>query len=187
VAQHSLHRLLSLLLVLGAILLLVLTWAKVVQTISSAKPPPPAARPTAIVWGDRVFQDPTSLRRWLRSRGNTYRSWRARHPNQAAILEHRPIPTAPTRAAQPHTGKVRRRTESDRRPTVGGTHGAVIRSVALTILLLLAAVLASAAALPAPFRRRFPRLADRAWPHRSAFAAAAAAILLGVAVGIGLS
>jgi hypothetical protein len=76
-----------------------LTWAKVVQTISDAKPPALTMQATSIVWDDRVFQSPAELARWLRSRGATYAEWSKQHPAGRDLLEHRP--TTPSRRKHP--------------------------------------------------------------------------------------
>jgi hypothetical protein len=182
VATFPLHRPLTLLAMLGAVVLLVLTWSKVVSTISNPRAVAPKAQPSAIVWADRVFASPASLRRWLHSRGMTYGVWSRHHPRQAAILEHRPLPqpakTKP-KPAEPVASPPPRATSA--------TRGSGVRDVVLTLLLLVALVLAAAAALPAPLRRRFPALAFRVAHYRGAIAAAAAAIVLGIAVSVGLS
>jgi hypothetical protein len=66
------------------------TWARVVQTISDARPPAATMRATSIVWNDRVFQSPAGLARWLRSRGATYAGWSSQHPAGRDLLERRP-------------------------------------------------------------------------------------------------
>jgi hypothetical protein len=52
------------------------------------------------------------------------------------------------------------------------------------LLALLALAFAAAALLPEPLRTRFPGLARRVWPYREALGGAAAAIFVGVALGL---
>lgn len=187
-ATYPLHRPLTLLVALGAVALLVVTWSKVVTTISSAQPVQSSSHPTAIIWDDRVFQDPATLARWLRSKGTSYLEWSRRHPRPAAIIEHRPLPPVPAKTTPAKTEPVKRASPA---PAVAATsstgRGAITRDAVFTLLLLLALVLSAAAALPAPLRRRFPALTFRIAQYRGAFAASAAAIVLGIAVGVGLS
>jgi len=57
--------------------------------VSSGPAPPSALRPTAITWGDRVFESRAALDRWLRSKGTTFSAWSERHPGAASVVEHR--------------------------------------------------------------------------------------------------
>ena len=57
----------------------------------------------------------------------------------------------------------------------------------LALVLLLAAASACGAVLPAPFRRRFPALTRKIAPYREFLGAGAAALMLGVLVGVAMS
>ena len=193
-ATFPLHRPLTLLAMLGAVVLLVVTWSKVATTITNVQPiAPPKIQPTAIVWANRVFSDPGSLRRWLHRRGLSYAAWSSKHPEQAAILEHRPVAhpahtkaRAKVKAQAKGTPRPAQHVPAAQRPrsSIGGH---IVRNVVFTLLLLLALVLAFAAASPAALRRRFPTLAYRVARYRGAMGAAATAIVLGIAVSVGLS
>lgn len=174
----------SLALVLVGLAALVGSWTLVVRTLREARPIPSSIRPSAIVWGDRTFADVQSFRRWLRERGASYERWARLHPDKAAVLEHRSLPARgqrgptapraalPQRAHRPPPAAVSLR---------GG--GSIVRSVVVALLLGFATVLLACALLPAPFRRRYPRLTERIWPYRGALGVAGAAIVLGVAIG----
>jgi hypothetical protein len=182
------HRLITLLAILGAAGLLVLTWSKVVATLANIKPiEPPKSHVSSIVWADRVFENPAALRRWLRGRGQSYEAWSTHHPRQAAIIEHRPVPAQAAAAPKPKKRAASRITAAWPQTASTAHRDAVIRDAAFAVLLVLALVLAAAAALPAPLRRRYPALAFRVAHHRGAFGAGAAAIVLGLAVSVGLS
>lgn len=62
-----------------------------------------------------------------------------------------------------------------------------IRLAIVTILLLLAGGCALAAVLPGPIRRRFPRVTAKVWPYRDLLGAGAAALVIGLAIGVTLS
>jgi hypothetical protein len=61
-------------------------------------------QPTAVVWGNRVFSDVRSLRRWLMSRGESYSAWSRTHPQARAILEHRRYRIAVSSSAEERAG-----------------------------------------------------------------------------------
>lgn len=189
-----------------------LTWAKVVQTLENAKPAPPRVRPTAIIWGDRVFGSQHELTVWLRSRGAAYRVWSLNHPGAAAVVEHRAPPAVQPRtltqtpttqraatqpaATQPAPTQPAATTSAATTtpaPTAahrsGGrtSHMGLVRGIVLVLLLLLALVAAWCAALPAAFRMRYPELAERLMRYREQLAAGAAALVIAVIVGVVLS
>jgi hypothetical protein len=90
--------------VLGALLLpvaVLLPAAYVGHRLSEDRPAP--VRPTAVVWGGRVFVDSTSLDRWLHARGSSYDVWAARHPRLA--WPTKPVAAATrAQASRPGTG-----------------------------------------------------------------------------------
>jgi hypothetical protein len=51
--------------------------------------PPPAPRPTAVVWADRVFISRPELAAWLEARGSDYSVWAVRHPTLAGTFDVR--------------------------------------------------------------------------------------------------
>ncbi|MDP9261068.1 MAG: hypothetical protein M3O89_03760, partial [Actinomycetota bacterium] len=113
-----LHRAFALLLAVAGLGIAALTWARVVQTIFDAKPVTSTMHATSVVWGDRVFQSPAELRRWLRSHGTTYAAWRGQHVVASALLEHRPAPTVRTKPAVPRTSAAGTAPTPTRTPTV---------------------------------------------------------------------
>ena len=87
--------------VVAVIVLCAVPWIVVAWKLHNAKPiAPPEARPTSVVWADRVFTSAHDLRAWLTSRGASYGAWVAAHPDQAAILE----PTSVRRGHQAGDG-----------------------------------------------------------------------------------
>jgi hypothetical protein len=51
--------------------------------------PPPAPRPTAVVWANRVFISRHELAAWLEARGSDYGVWAVRHPTLAGTFDIR--------------------------------------------------------------------------------------------------
>jgi hypothetical protein len=47
----------------------------------------PFAPPPALVWGGKGFSDKAEFKRWLESRGASYKAWARKHPAAAARLE----------------------------------------------------------------------------------------------------
>jgi hypothetical protein len=90
-------------LVCGALVVTaLLVWGGLVRSLIVVKPVVPhSARPTAIVWHDRVFSSRKQIAVWLRSHGRDYRGWARQHPGAIAVLEHRPVKKRP--AAPPVT------------------------------------------------------------------------------------
>jgi hypothetical protein len=159
-------------------------WTKVTLMIGGAKPPATTNHPAAIIWGDRVFTDRPPLARWLRSRGASYAVWRRTHPIGSAIVEHRRIRVAaPKTTAEKNAPPPTNRTRGA--PVAAGTSLAHYGLIAL--LLLLGVALACGAALPTPFRRRYPYLSERLSPHRGVFGVCAVALLIGLLIGVALS
>ena len=99
------------LLVVALVAVAAVPWVFVVRTLKDAKPPSVrTARPTSVVWDNRVFDSQHALAAWLRSRGASYETWAAAHPELDRILNPRSAPAparqttqAPARAAgAPH-------------------------------------------------------------------------------------
>jgi hypothetical protein len=158
----------------------------VVDTLSNARAPSSPLLSTSIVWGDRVFQTPPDLTRWLHARGATYTAWSANHLRAAALLEHRlPVPRrklggAATTTAAAGSGARR----SAKHSSSGGVH---LKTVLVTLLALLALTCVLLASLPEFFGYRLPRLTRRIAPHRDVFLAGAAALIIGILAGVALN
>jgi hypothetical protein len=177
------------------------TWMQVVQTISSAKPGPVTTHASSIVWGDRVYESPTVLARWLRARGASYARWQEKHSVASALLEHRPVPTAKPKpkpkpkpkvpanaASKTPTGTLAngaRHTTATQAPVAvsvssGASQG---QRIFIALLALLAAVFALAASLPRAVCNRFPNLARWIAPYRALLLAGAGALMVGILAG----
>jgi hypothetical protein len=182
------------------------TWLQVVRTITEAQPPAPTMQATSIVWDDRVFQSPTQLARWLRSRGATYAEWSRRHRGGRDLLERRTAmpsertdstPTAapakrPQRSAAPASRPGRTSTPSaaiTRAPTRSSLNespssaGHPIGRIFIALLALIAAACASTALLPHALLQRFPNLGRSIAPYRALLLGGAAALMIGVVAG----
>jgi hypothetical protein len=189
----------------------VLTWGVVIRTLREVRPVPSPGRPTAVVWADRVFQSPAELRRWLRSRGGSYESWSRAHPKAWATLEHVPVPRKPVRAARTKTPTasktpvtaartktppavkkaaptVKTATPSKPARRVAATSVAPARSAFAHLMIVLLACLATlclgAAVLPASVGRYAPALGRVVVGNRPFLLAAAAAVYVGLVVGL---
>jgi hypothetical protein len=200
VAHALVHRSFTVLLLFVGVAAVAATWLKVAQTLSDVVPQQPVTHPSAIVWSDRVFETPAALRVWLRSRGATYTAWSTQHGLAAATLEHviRPVVTthvAETRRAVTtpvHASPARPPASADatapaQRAPPHSARTAGLRLAIVTLLLLLAAGCGFTAVLPGPIRRRFPRVTAKVWPYRDLLGAGAAALVIGLAIGVALS
>jgi hypothetical protein len=200
VAHALVHRSFAVLLVFVGVAAVASTWLKVAQTLSDAVPQPPVVRPSAIVWSDRVFETPAALRAWLRSRGTTYVAWSKQHGSAAATLEHLAPPIVTTQAAQTRAAVTTPAHATPARPAASAdatapaprtpphsARAADVRFAIVTLLLLLAGGCAFTAMLPGPIRRRFPRVTAKVWPYRDLLGAGAAALVIGLAIGVTLS
>jgi hypothetical protein len=210
VAHALVHRSFAVLLLFVGVAAVASTWLKVAQTLSDAVPQPPVARPSAIVWSDRVFETPAGLRAWLRSHGATYTAWSKQHGQAAATLEHVTRPIVTTQAAQTRTTVTTQAAQTRTTVTTPvhapapprasavttaparhapqhSAQAANVRLAIVTLLLLLAGGCALAAVLPGPIRRRFPRVTAKVWPYRDLLGAGAAALVIGLAIGVALS
>jgi hypothetical protein len=86
------------------------------------------ARPTSVVWSQRVFTSEKDLSGWLESRGGSYETWAKRHPSLASVFETR------TPAASPTGPAVATQSETHRRSMVVAP---VVAGIALLVLLAL--------------------------------------------------
>ena len=186
---------------IGAALLvaaLVICWGLFVRTLRDATPVPGPHRAAAsVIWGDRVFSSPAQLRRWLRSRGPSYAGWSVRHPQAAAVLEHKKFTvTAAAPTTQPHkTAQQHTTTPSKRQaaPTVTTVRNAasvsrltsgstwLLRLVTFTLLALSIACI-YVSLLPIALRVRYPALVRTIAPFREALFAAAVAVMVGLLI-----
>jgi hypothetical protein len=188
------HRPLPLLASLAAIAVVASTWTAVIRTLSDAQPVVgQTVQPGAIVWGDRVFESPAPLARWLRARGSSYAAWAPRHPAGRAVVEHVRLPVVTTAApavtpkpAAPTTTPAST-VSSPAAPASGHTATTSTNKGFVRTFLLLSIVFALlcvvAALTPWALGRRFPRTARALFPYRQAFLAAAVAVSVGVVVG----
>ena len=188
------YRPFAILMTLAVIGAVALTWAKVVTTLQDAKPVAPQGEASAIIWDGRVFQSEAQLTTWLTSRGALYRDWSTAHPNAAAVLERRsPTETkfqstaAASTALATTTTSAGRESSPASRPASHRSHTGLVRAAVLVLLLVLALLGAWGAALPGPFRHRFPQLSERLLRYREQLAASAAALVIAVIVGVVLS
>ena len=207
-----LRRPVAFLLLAAAFAAVAVTWMRVVQTISEAKPAPASGQATSIAWGDRVFASRAELATWLRSRGSSYDAWSKTHQVAAGVVEHRSAkvaaPAAPVR--QPHPAQTTRPAQttapaqtvprSAPQPVhkvaaaehtvpaaAQGSRDSLLRRLLVAMLVLLAAACASGAALPAMVRDRFPALAFSVGRYRELFVTGAVALAVGLVVGVVLS
>jgi hypothetical protein len=180
-----------------------MTWGMVVRTLRSVQPVAPVTKPHSVVWGDRVFGSPAELGGWLRFRGASYALWRARHPGARAVLE----PGAPKVAL--HRTKSRRsqaahKQASTRAPArvehkrASAGHSAARRAVSspvqsrgplrllMLVSILLSGLCALGASVPWALGSRNPRLVQIVEPYRQLLFGTAAALLMGLVVGVAL-
>jgi hypothetical protein len=160
------------------------TWTKVSQTISHAKPVVVASPPpSAIVWADRVFASPEAFKGWLRSRGATYAEWKRHYPAAASVIEHRRF-AAPATASSRQSATAAAAHGTAPAATPKTAHGrGYLRDSILGILVAFAVGCALAAALPTVLLARYPALARTIVPHRELLLAGAAALTIGLLVG----
>jgi hypothetical protein len=178
----------------------VVLWGVVIRTLREVEPVPSPRHASAVVWADRVFQSPAELRRWLRARGGHYDAWRRAHPSAWATLEHRALPNAapavPAATAKPPrtVGKTppvvksTARPKPARRALPAATNVAPGKSgfarFAIVLMGILATLCLVAAGLPASVGRRAPALGRLVFGRRPFLLAAAAAVYVGLVVGL---
>jgi hypothetical protein len=189
------YRLLPAITVIFVVGAAVVTWGMVVRTLREVRPVSTPGRPSAVVWGDRVFQSPAELRGWLRSRGGSYESWRLTHPKARATLEHLPVRREPVTTARTQKPPAARttapavKTAAPSKPArVAATSVAPARSAFAHFMIVLLACLATlclaAAVLPASVGRHAPALGRLVVGNRPFLLAAAAAVYIGLVVGL---
>lgn len=163
------------------------TRGMVAQTISHPKPVRSALQPTSILWGGRVFGGRKALARWLRSSRSELRrvALEASCRQRAARVPPPPTTTARAAAARSSRPRPRRATAA---PQVQASSGrSLFGRIFLILIVVLAAVCASAAALPAALLHRFPAAARKIVPHRELLLTSAGALLVGLVIGLVLS
>jgi len=156
-------------------------WADVVHTLQSARPAPSRTRPSAIVWGDRVFGSPSELRRWLRSRGASYADWASRHASTARVID----PTVRKRQAAVRHGQS---TATVAAPPAQTAAAAPSSPHLLRLFVVLGSLVVGLLCLLGAVAPRF-QLARLAWPELGGLArygsflvAAGSAILVGLLI-----
>jgi hypothetical protein len=188
----------------AAVVVAAVTWGMVVRTLRSVQSVAPVTKPHSVVWGDRVFGSPAELAVWLRSRGGSYAVWRAAHPGARAVLEpeapkaevHRPKSPRPeaahkqasTSAAAPVPAEHKR---ASARHSAAGTVRVSVQSQGSLRLLMLISILLSGlcalgASVPWALGSRNPRLVGVLEPYRQFLFGTAAALLMGLVVGVAL-
>jgi hypothetical protein len=166
-----------------------IVWARVVSTISNARPPSSPLAATSVVWADRVFPSPPELTGWLHARGASYTGWSRNHPSAAARLEHRAPPTVPAGETVTATSTVVTVAPPKTRgqASTSSASGSPLETVLVTLLAVLAAVCIWASTLPGVLRYRFPELARWIAAHRDLVVAGGAALVIGVVAGVALN
>jgi hypothetical protein len=64
-----------------------LPWLYAVRELRHPEVVETVARPTAIVWGDRVFSSKSAFASWLRSTGVSYGEWARKHPDGLRTID----------------------------------------------------------------------------------------------------
>jgi hypothetical protein len=182
--------------VLLAAAALATAWWLVVAQLRDAAPVSSPARPSAIVWGDRVFTSKGALASWLRAHGVDYGRWSSTHPAALRIVdlksyrEQRRAEVRRANAKKARNGGTaavgsEERSAAARSGAPEGGGSMHLPSIAF-LLVLLATLLCTLAALPyraLAARPGIPRWALAAADYRFYLVAIAAAISLGVATG----
>jgi hypothetical protein len=162
-----------------------MVWLEVERTLRHPKPIQLAAttKPTAVAWGDRVFETRPQLKAWLEARGRSYTAWARRHPAASQVVDPHAAPATkvvPKKPA-PHRTPPAARTPKAQ-PTGPSTQ--IERAIPKTVLLTLLALLFGFAVLPSRLARLSRRLPAGLRPEQRFYAAAGAvAILTGVIAG----
>jgi hypothetical protein len=99
----------------------------------------------------------------------------------------RPAVTTPVHASPARPAASADATAPAHRAPQHSARAADVRLAIEMLLLLLAGGCAFTAVLPGPIRRRFPRVTAKVWPYRDLLGAGAAALVIGLAIGITLS
>jgi hypothetical protein len=95
----------------ATVALVLLPWLYAVRELRHPEVVDSVARPTAIVWADRVFSNKSAFSAWLRSTGVSYAEWARRHPDGLRTIDpkayrkltpaQRGITTTPPAAVNP--------------------------------------------------------------------------------------
>ena len=73
----------------AAAALVLVPWVYAVRELSHPKAVESATRPTAIVWGGRVFSSKSAFAAWFESTGGNYEAWARRHPGGLQTLDQK--------------------------------------------------------------------------------------------------
>jgi hypothetical protein len=131
-------------------------------------------KPAGVDWGNVHFSHPAELSVWLSNRGVRYKDWLRRHPGSRYLWTHAQRAAIPVVEQSPRAAPPVART--------GANSGAARWLYLLVLLLLLLAVTPSrllARVIPG-------RQPDRLAPARTALAAAALSLALGVLIASSL-
>jgi hypothetical protein len=190
---------------LGAVAVVAVAWGMVVRTLRDGHAIVPTTRPNSVVWGDRVFGSRNELAGWLRSRGGSYVVWRAAHPRASVVLEPAaPRATARGKDSPRQAAAVHKRATTRRTATAGAERNAAGRRAATPVVstavqssgplrflillsILLSGLCALGASVPWALASRNPRLVQVVEPYRQLLFGTAAALLMGLVVGVALS
>jgi hypothetical protein len=181
------ERPLALLMVVASVATVGVVWAQVVITMRDAHPVPVTVRPSAIVWGGKVFESRQKLSTWLKSVGANYADWSRAHPGARALLEKLPpVQTTPAATATPAPVKVVTTAPPPQheaaRATPAGSHK--LGGLFVLISLVAGGLCVLGAVLPRALRkRRLSTVTLAAGRHRLLLLGAGAAIFLGLVVG----
>lgn len=184
---------------MAGIALAVFTWIKIANLVTQSEPAvaPLSQQPGSIVWDDHVFSNRAQLAAWLGARHINVTIWLRQHPDAAKIIGvQQPPARAGTRAgarpnrtgtASPNKTPHKRAAASvdKARPAVeaGPSSGSTLHSIAVDLLFVLALLLGAFAFAPTWAWRRVLRRMPRSAEARIYPAAAALAILAGLAAG----
>jgi hypothetical protein len=181
------ERPLALLMVVASVATVGVVWAQVVITMRDAHPVPVTVRPSAIVWGGKVFGSRAKLSSWLSSMGANYADWSRTHPGAQALLEKLPpVQTTAAATATPPQSGVSTTAPAPQHPAAraapAGSHK--LGGLFVIVSLIAGGLCVLGAVLPGVLRRRrLPTFTLAAGRHRLLLFGAGAAIFLGLVVG----
>jgi hypothetical protein len=154
---------------------------------TTASPAAPGA-PGELVWGNGtvIFSSKEQVAAWLRLHGGTLRTFLKQHPAAVGLLTKRPRPAHTRKTAARHTAPAPRSAVPAKQHAVAAAAPATTRSAGSLLFWFagaLGVILGAFALVPSPVARRFRRGLDVGRDVRFSAAAAAVALLVGVACG----
>jgi len=176
---------------LAGIVAVGIAWWLVIQQLRSVEPVATHVRAAGIVWNDRVFTSRVELAKWLGRHGVDYSRWSAKHPGALRIVDRTAYRKQLRTQGNPEFSAARQPRDDHSASSSSGSGGVPLPPLPgfSLLLVVLATILWTLAALPyRSLSRRFqlPELLLAAGEYRIYLVAAAAAVSLGVATGIGL-